>query len=112
MKFSHHHYCNYIYTTTTSCSMLLVITITILLLLSIAFLFTSSSPWVIAADFNGESYNDLLDKGNVVEIFDFGTGIFAVILFALSLIAHRNQVQETAFCFRCIWNIRYPYYSI
>jgi hypothetical protein len=72
MKFSHHLHCNYIYTT-TSCSMLLVITIAILLLLSIAFLFPSSSPWVIAAESNGESYNDLLDKGNVAEIFDFGT---------------------------------------
>jgi hypothetical protein len=90
MKFNHHH-CNYVYTNTiTSCSMLLVITIKIILLLSIAFLFLSSSPCIIAAEYNGGNYDDLLDKGDVAEIFDFGTGIFAAILFALSLIAYRN----------------------
>lgn len=83
MKFRHHR--NYIY---TSSSMLLVIT-TIILLLSIAFLFLSSNPLVIAEQ-NGEDGYDLLDKGDVAEIFDFGTGIFAAILFALSLKAYRN----------------------
>jgi hypothetical protein len=83
MKFRHHR--NYI---STSSSMLLVIT-TIILLLSIAFFLLSSNPLVIAEQ-NGEDGNDLLDRGDVADIFDFGTGIFAAILFALSLIAYRN----------------------
>ena len=33
---------------------------------------------------------DALDKGDVAEIFDFGSGIFAAILFVLSLIAYRK----------------------
>jgi hypothetical protein len=33
---------------------------------------------------------DLFDKGNLAELFDFGSGIFAAFLFALSLIAYRN----------------------
>ena len=70
MKFRHHR--NYI---STSSSMLLVIT-TIILLLSIAFFLLSSNPLVIAEQ-NGEDGNDLLDKGDVADIFDFGTGIFA-----------------------------------
>jgi uncharacterized membrane protein len=84
MKFRHHR--NYI---STSSSMLLVIT-TIILLLSIAFLFLSSSPLVIAEQNGDEDGNDLLDRGDIADIFDFGTGIFAAILFALSLIAYRN----------------------
>jgi hypothetical protein len=84
MKFRHHR--NYIY---TSSSMLLVIT-TIILLLSIAFFLLSSNPLVIAEQNGEEDGNDLLDRGDVADIFDFGTGIFAAILFALSLIAYRN----------------------
>jgi uncharacterized membrane protein len=84
MKFRHHR--NYI---STSSSMLLVIT-TIILLLSIAFLFLSSSPLVIAEQNGDEDGNDVLDRGDIADIFDFGTGIFAAILFALSLIAYRN----------------------
>ena len=37
-----------------------------------------------------ESVTDLLDKGNLAEFFDLGTGIFAAILFALSLLAYRR----------------------
>lgn len=33
---------------------------------------------------------DALDKGDVAEIFDFGSGIFAAILFVLSLTAYRK----------------------
>jgi hypothetical protein len=33
---------------------------------------------------------DTLDKGDIAEIFDFGSGIFAAILFVLSLIAYRR----------------------
>ena len=35
-----------------------------------------------------ESVTDLLDKGNLAEFFDLGTGIFAAILFSLSLLAY------------------------
>ncbi len=35
-----------------------------------------------------ESVTDLLDKGNLAEFFDLGTGIFAEFLFALSLLAY------------------------
>lgn len=33
---------------------------------------------------------DTLDKGDFAEFFDFGTGIFAAVLFALSLIAYKT----------------------
>jgi hypothetical protein len=35
-------------------------------------------------------FQDPLDKGNIAEIFDFGSGIFAALLFILSVIAYRN----------------------
>lgn len=42
---------------------------------------------------NGKGSNnnntDTFDKGDFAEFFDFGTGIFAAILFALSLIAYK-----------------------
>src|SRR5215475_2071736 len=37
-----------------------------------------------------EPVTNLLDKGNLAEFFDLGTGIFAAILFALSLIAYKR----------------------
>jgi hypothetical protein len=37
-----------------------------------------------------QNQSDLLDKGDIAEIFEFGSGIFAAILFALSLIAYKN----------------------
>lgn len=37
-----------------------------------------------------EPVTDLLDKGNLAEVFDLGTGIFAAILFALSLLAYMS----------------------
>ena len=37
-----------------------------------------------------EPVTDLLDKGDLAEFFDLGTGIFAAILFALSLIAYKR----------------------
>src|SRR5689334_11999314 len=33
---------------------------------------------------------DALDRGDIAEIFDFGSGIFAFLLFGLSLVAYRN----------------------
>lgn len=33
---------------------------------------------------------DSFDKGDIAEVFDFGSGIFAALLFILSIIAYRN----------------------
>jgi hypothetical protein len=37
-----------------------------------------------------EDLDDLLDKGDIAELFEFGSGIFAALPFALSLIAYKN----------------------
>jgi hypothetical protein len=37
-----------------------------------------------------EDQEDLLDKGDIAELFEFGSGIFAAILLVLSLIAYKN----------------------
>jgi len=54
----------------------------------------STSHSVLAISNHRSSYEehvtDLLDKGDLAELFDLGTGIFAAILFALSLIAYRR----------------------
>ena len=34
---------------------------------------------------------DTLDRGDIAEIFDFASGIFAFLLFGLSLVAYRNM---------------------
>lgn len=34
---------------------------------------------------------DSLDRGDIAEIFDFGSGIFSFLLFGLSLVAYRNM---------------------
>jgi hypothetical protein len=46
------------------------------------------SAIVLHSTSHEESVTDLLDKGNLAEFFDLGTGIFAAILFALSLLAY------------------------
>ena len=53
---------------------------------------TSQSVLAISSLRNNyeESVTDLLDKGDLAEFFDLGTGIFATILFALSLIAYKR----------------------
>jgi hypothetical protein len=53
---------------------------------------TSQSVLAISSLRNNyeESVTDLLDKGDLAEFFDLGTGIFAAILFALSLIAYKR----------------------
>lgn len=54
----------------------------------------STSHSVLAISNHRSSYEehvtDLLDKGDLAELFDLGTGIFAAILFALSLIAYKR----------------------
>jgi hypothetical protein len=49
------------------------------------------NPMIVAAQLDEKKdQEDLLDKGNIAELFEFGSGIFAAILFALSLIAYKN----------------------
>jgi hypothetical protein len=59
----------------------------------------SNLQQVVATSISGTESNvkgsnndntDTLDKGDFAEFFDFGTGIFAAILFALSLIAYKS----------------------
>jgi hypothetical protein len=72
-------------------STLVSITIVFLLLFALAILSTLQEVVAISDNKNNhreEPNVDLLDKGNLAEFFDFGTGIFAAILFALSLIAY------------------------
>jgi hypothetical protein len=72
-------------------STLVSITIVFLLLFALAILSTFQEVVAISDNKNNhreEPNVDLLDKGNLAEFFDFGTGIFAAILFALSLIAY------------------------
>ena len=45
---------------------------------------------VLNTQLEPQTVNDLLDKENIAELFDLGTGIFAAILLALSLLAYRN----------------------
>jgi hypothetical protein len=58
-------------------------------ILTITLLSLSSDSLVIASPSNGDK-DDLFDNGDLAKIFDFGTGVFATILFALSLIAYKN----------------------
>ena len=44
-----------------------------------------------------EDQEDLLDKGDIAELFEFGSGIFAAILLALSLIAYRDVKCERGY---------------
>jgi hypothetical protein len=41
-----------------------------------------------------QNQEDLLDRGDIAELFEFGSGIFAAILFALSLIAYKNMKSK------------------
>jgi hypothetical protein len=43
-----------------------------------------------ASTISDDDNPDLFDKGNIAEVFDFGSGIFAAFLFGLSLVAYRN----------------------
>lgn len=40
---------------------------------------------------------DNLDKGNIAEFFDLGSGIFAAILFGISFVAYRNTKSMQIF---------------
>lgn len=48
--------------------------------------FNTNLPYAYAFSENP----DALDKGDIAEIFDFGSGVFAALLFVLSLIAYRK----------------------
>src|SRR5215475_5209828 len=62
-------------------SVILISAVVTVLLISLSF----PESMLVYADFP-----DPLDKGNIAEIFDFGSGIFAALLFILSVIAYRN----------------------
>src|ERR671933_2021143 len=78
---------NNIYLNYTYKSIPFIITMTTIL--TITLLSLSSDSLVIASPSNGDK-DDLFDNGDLAKIFDFGTGVFATILFALSLIAYKN----------------------
>lgn len=62
-------------------------------LLSISFMVLLNVLWYpmnLLAQSEQEDQGDLLDKGDVAEFFEFGSGIFAAILFVLSLIAYKG----------------------
>jgi hypothetical protein len=53
------------------------------------------NPLVLAAQCDElQNQEDLLDRGDIAELFEFGSGIFAAILFALSLIAYKNMKSK------------------
>ncbi|TLX90822.1 MAG: hypothetical protein E6K94_05220 [Thaumarchaeota archaeon] len=52
--------------------------------------FQVMASFVHAAVHDDDDHVDLLDKGNIAEFFDLGSGFFAAILFAISFLAYRN----------------------
>ena len=53
------------------------------------------------------------NKGGFAEFFDFGTGIFAGVLFALSLIAYRTlKNKENSIHINCVCTVCHPCNSI
>jgi hypothetical protein len=50
-------------------------------------LLITNFPFAIAYSENPDS----LDRGDIAEIFEFGSGIFAFLLFGLSLVAYKNM---------------------
>lgn len=71
----------------------------LLFILSLGFHLTTQSVLAISYHPNNheEPVTDMLDKGNLAEFFDLGTGIFAAILFALSLIAYKRIKSKRIF---------------
>ncbi len=53
-------------------------------------LFTMSLATNFQPIFAYSDVPDSLDRGDIAEVFDFGSGIFAFLLFALSLVAYKN----------------------
>lgn len=81
-------------------------------LLALALGIISNLQHVVAISDNNNSDNaaggsnpDPLDKGNLAEFFDFGIGIFAAVLFALSLIAYRNLKMKRILYVSCAFAI-------
>ena len=47
---------------------------------------------------------DSLDRGDIAEIFEFGSGIFAALLCALSLSAYKKiKLEKNLICLNCLW---------
>jgi hypothetical protein len=84
--------------------------LSILALLTLVVFFVSDISAATAAVESDESEaeemdEDLLDRGNIAEIFEFGTGIFAGILFVLSLIAYRNLKSRRLIFVACAFGL-------
>jgi hypothetical protein len=62
----------------------------IFLIITIGNFFNIQMAYPASIISDDDNHSDIFDKGNIAEIFDFGSGIFAALLFALSLIAYRN----------------------
>jgi hypothetical protein len=64
-------------------------------LLFLTLLSSVLSTMILTTNFpHAFAYSDIpdsLDRGDIAEIFDFGSGIFAFLLFGLSLVAYRNM---------------------
>jgi hypothetical protein len=79
-----------------------------LLVLFTSIIFFNSDISLAAAiepDESEEEAEDLLDKGDIAELFEFGTGIFAGILFVLSLIAYRNSKSRRLIFVACAFGL-------
>jgi hypothetical protein len=88
----------------------IILIVSILALLTLVVFFISDISVTTAAVESDESEaeemnEDLLDKGDIAEIFEFGTGIFAGILFVLSLIAYRNSKSRRLIFVACAFGL-------
>lgn len=89
-------------------NILLTVSILPLLVLFTSIIFFNSDISLAAAiepDESEEEAEDLLDKGDIAELFEFGTGIFAGILFVLSLIAYRNSKSRRLIFVACAFGL-------
>ena len=89
---------------------LIVTILALLLVLSTSITFFNSAISLAAAIEPDESEEeeepeDLLDKGDIAEMFEFGTGIFAGILLVLSLIAYRNSKSRRLIFVACAFGL-------
>src|SRR5215475_6746777 len=88
-------------------SLLMIISILFLLFATFLF-FISDNLLLVAAEPVEDEYElqeDLLDRGDIAEIFEFGTGIFAAILFVLSLIAYRTSRSNRLIFVACAFGL-------
>ena len=47
---------------------------------------------------------EAFDRGDIAELFDFGSGIFAALLCGLSLVVvQEDKTEKNLICFDCLW---------